>query len=178
MKNVVLFGLLGLVGLMGCRQEKQVAPPEILPFTATLFAEVSHQLDFSTLRKVTGKENQEVWLVQFTGDTNRLYAACAKAELLYERKFTGARSGYIDLTRGQEKARMSFVNGTRVISAVSTNYHGGEGFCQREKGESFGKCFETEADEFCDSFASCIALGTQPFVSILIGIACSCEAGK
>lgn len=173
MKYVVLFGL---VSLMGCRPETKVIPPEILPFTSSLFAEVKNQLDFATLREVTGKENQVVWLVQFKGDTNRVYAVCNKAELLYERTILSAHSGYIDLTKGTEKVRMSFANGTRVISSSSSSFHGGVGFCQREKGESFGKCYEIEANEFCDSFVSCIALATQPYVSILIGIACSCTA--
>lgn len=33
----------------------------------------------------------------------------------------------------------------------TTKYHGGQGFCQRMKGESFSTCYKAEADEFCDS---------------------------
>ncbi|MEO6930811.1 MAG: hypothetical protein ABI151_04225 [Chitinophagaceae bacterium] len=168
--------LCALICMIACRQQSPVIPHVIVPFTAIVFEQVKNRLDFSTITKFTGKENQEVWLVQFKGDTNSIYAASAKSELLYERRFTNTNSGYIDITRGDETIRMSFKNGTRTISAMSTSEHGGTGFCQREQGERFKECFVKESDEFCDSFASCVALATQPAVSVLIGMACSCNA--
>lgn len=169
--------IIAFILLAGCRQEVQQIPPEITGLTSTLFDQLKSRLDYSTLTKVIGKENVEIFLIKVKGDTNTVYATSAKGELLFERHIVDANNGYVDITKNGETARMEFKNGTRSISArMAGNFHGGSGFCQREGKESFGECFKAESDEFCDSFISCIALATQPQVAIIIGIACSCKA--
>jgi len=40
------------------------------------------------------------------------------------------------------------------------------------EGESFKECFKREQDDFCDGFWSCLAVETQPIISVLIAIHC------
>jgi hypothetical protein len=53
--------------------------------------------------------------------------------------------------------------------------HGGEGFCQREGGESFSTCYKAESDEFCDGFVGCISM-ISPLVQLVIASSCSCAS--
>lgn len=174
--------LIVAIAMMGCRQELQPEIPDGMP-TGEVFNQYQRSLDYSTLKTVTTRENQLIWMVQFKADTDRIYATSSKGELLYERHIQDDKNGSIDLTKNGETVRITFVDGNRTIAdyanaRTATDFHGGSGFCQREKGETFGKCFQAESEEFCDSFVSCIALTTQPAVSIIIGIACSCDAKK
>lgn len=179
--------VIALAVLASCRHEngQTPVPSQISTLSAGLpiFTQVMNQLDYSTLEKVTGRENVIIWMVRFRGDANKVYATSAKGELLYERRMKDDTNGTIDITKNGETVRITFVNGVRTIGDNSKNlrtaeldYHGGSGFCQREKNEKFSDCFKAECDEFCDSFISCIALSTQPSVAILIGVACSCSA--
>ena len=54
---------------------------------------------------------------------------------------------------------------------------GGEGWCQREGGESFKSCYNAEMDELCDGFWGCVG-GATPFAAILVGLACSCASSN
>jgi|GEM_PF-6886265 len=56
--------------------------------------------------------------------------------------------------------------------------HGGNGFCQRERNETFAQCYKAEKDEFCSDFFSCIAGDLVPAVSMLIATSCSCKANQ
>lgn len=53
--------------------------------------------------------------------------------------------------------------------------HGGNGFCQRERNESFSDCYKAEMDELCDGFWGCVGAST-PFAAVLVAAACSCSA--
>jgi len=53
--------------------------------------------------------------------------------------------------------------------------HGGNGWCQREPGESFSSCYNAEMDEMCNSFWGCVGSST-PFAAVLVASACSCSA--
>ena len=176
MKYIIILGFLGLTA---CQREVQPIPPQIATLTSALFEQVSSKLDYSSLTQITGKEGVAVFLIAFKGDSNTIYATSTLGEVLYERHITDVNTGYVDLMKDGQTVRMDFRNGTRSINARTTlEEHGGKGFCQHEKNENFSDCFKAECDEFCDSFISCIALATQPSVSILIAIACSCDAKK
>jgi hypothetical protein len=176
MKYIIIIAFLGLIA---CQREVQPVPRQISNMTSTLFERVKSQLDYTSLQQITGKEGVTIYLITFKADSNRIYATSTRGEVLYERYLTDANNGHVDLTKNGETVRMDFRNGTRSINARTTlEDHGGTGFCQREKNEKFADCFKAESEEFCDSFVSCIALATQPSVSILIGIACSCDATK
>ena len=85
----------------------------------------------------------------------------------------------VEIQKGSEIVTLTIDDGQKLItSRTAVDDHGGNGFCQREAGESFSTCFKAETDEFCDSFISCIALATQPAVSIVIALACSCHAAN
>ena len=181
-----LFVIVFAVLVSSCRQEndQNPVPPQIGVLSAgqPIFTQVKDQLDYSTLEKATGRENVVVWMVRFKGDANKVYATSTKGELLYERQMKDDSNGTIDITKKGETVRITFVNGIRTIGDNSKNlrtadeYHGGPGFCQRENNEKFSDCYKAECDEFCGSFISCVALATQPAVSILIATACSCNA--
>jgi hypothetical protein len=151
-----------------------------------MFLQLSARLDLSRIEQVTGRQNVAIFMVRFKDDPNKIYAVNTLGnELLYSASMKDAKNGTIGILKKDEAITIEFKDGAKVIKDISneqfesrfaTDYHGGSGFCQREKGESFGACYKAESDEFCDSFISCVALATQPSVAIIIGLACSCNA--
>lgn len=159
--------------------EKKQEPANEMPLAGELYAGVKDQLDLSRIETVTGKEGVLIYMATFKGNPDRIYATSEKGDVLFTRHITDKKNASVDIQKGGEVATINIRDGQKCISGrtVLLN-HGGNGFCQREAGESFSTCFKAEADEFCDSFISCIALATQPAVSIVIAIACSCNASK
>jgi hypothetical protein len=153
-------------------------------------------LDFNEVY-YTAKDGFDIYLVRQKGVVDSWYALRAfdgktiLNELLFIREKTAdlVTDKFLNVNSGESFARLTSPTGSssRALSNEEQNdfkyiiddcegRHGGEGFCQREKGESFQACYNAEMDEFCDSFASCIAATVTPFPAILIGIACSCMA--
>jgi hypothetical protein len=151
-----------------------------------MFQSLQAKLNLTDI-KTTSSNGILVYMVSYKNDPNRIYAASSTGkELLYARNMNDDRNGVIGILRGNEAIMIRFTDGKREIVDITpkeygvmfAKTHGGSGFCQREKGESFGACYKAESDEFCDSFVSCVALATQPGVAIVIGLACSCYAAS
>ena len=150
-----------------------------------MFGKVRHQLDLTKITQVTGAENVQILTAPFKDDPNKVYGINTLGnEIFYTAQKDDEKNGSITLIKNDDALLIEFVDGNRTIRDMKqpeyeqrlvSAFHGGPGFCQRQKGESFGTCFRAESDEFCDSFISCIALNTQPTVLILIGLACSCN---
>ncbi len=196
MKTVLLFAL---VLLVSCNRnyEKQLSPHIVksqvdaksflsIAKDKPLFSKLSQDLDLSKIAQVTGAQNVLIFMVRFKDNPNKIYAVNTIGnELFYSSSLKDNKNGTIGLMKNGEAITIEFNGGVKTIrditneefvSRYATDYHGGDGFCQREKGESFGACYRAESDEFCDSFISCVALATQPTVAIIIGLACSCNA--
>jgi hypothetical protein len=157
-----------------------------------MYSKFKDKLDFSSTELYTSKENILIYMIKFLGNPNKMYSVrgiIAKTlvindELLYSGKMNDARNGTIGILKNGEALAIDFKNGQRIIRSISENEFRVEfsnnlslgGFCQRKKGQSFGECYKNEADEFCDSFISCLAINTQPQVHIVIALACSCDA--
>jgi hypothetical protein len=196
MKNVLL---LALVLLASCRRnaEKRLSPEVnvsqansqaflALAKGKAMFTTLGTHLDVTSIDRVTGAANVVIYMARFKENPHKIYAVNTLGnEILYSSDMKDEKNGSIGLMKNGEAIVIEFNNGAKTVKDISNNqfqaryaseYHGGSGFCQREKGESFGACFNAESDEFCDSFFSCVALATQPPVAILIGLACSCNA--
>jgi hypothetical protein len=159
--------------------EKKQEPATGMPLAGELYANVKDSLDLSHIETTTGKEGVLIYMAKFKGNPNRIYATSEKGDVLFTRHITDEKNATVEIQKGNEIAVINIKDGEKRISSRTADlYHGGSGFCQRETGESFSTCFKAETDEFCDSFISCIALATQPTVSIVIAIACSCNASK
>jgi hypothetical protein len=191
--------LAALVFFVSCRRnsEKQLTPnivtsavdaPSFLSVVKNkeLFSQLSRDLDLSKIEQVAGRENVLIYMARFKDNPNKIYAVnTLGTEVLYSATMKDAKNGTIGILKKGEAITIEFKDGVKVIKDISnqqfesqfaTEFHGGDGFCQREKGESFGTCYRAESDEFCDSFVSCVALATQPIVGIMIALACSCNA--
>lgn len=99
-------------------------------------------------------------------------------DLLADVNFRDSRNGTLSLAIDQAEIVINVSNGVGVIEGAEPNSvasRAAVGFCQREINESFKTCYQAEKDEFCDGFWSCLALDTNPQVSILIALACSCK---
>jgi hypothetical protein len=196
MKNVLLICLLVLASCDRVSQ-KPLAPnlsevkADANSFVALakdkpLFSQLSSYIDLSGITKITGADNVTIYMARFKGNRKKIYAINTLAsELLYCNLMTDDKNGTIGILKNDEAIAIEFKDGNKSIRDIKGNefenrfakqYHGGSGFCQREKGESYGACYRAESDEFCDSFISCVALATQPSVAIVIGLACSCNA--
>ncbi len=57
---------------------------------------------------------------------------------------------------------------------INNNFSTSAGFCQREKNETFQRCFFRESEEFCDDFISTAAYITNQSVQLLIAATCTC----
>lgn len=159
--------------------EKKQEPTKQMPLAGELYASVKDSLDLSHIETTTGKEGVLIYMAKFKGNPDRIYATSEKGDVLFTRHITDEKNATVEIQKGNEIAVINIKDGEKRISSRTADlYHGGSGFCQREAGESFSTCFKAETDEFCDSFISCIALATQPTVSIVIAIACSCNASK
>jgi hypothetical protein len=151
-----------------------------------MFSQLSAHLDLSKIEKVTGPQNVTISMAKFKNDPNKIYAVSSKGdEMFYVGKMKDQANGEIAVLKGNEAVIISVVSGKTTITGLDKEqwanrfaraaHGGGPGeFCQREPGESFSTCFKAEADEFCDSFISCIAVNTQPQVILLIAASCSC----
>jgi hypothetical protein len=150
-----------------------------MPLAGELYASAKDQLDLSHIETTTGKEGVLIYMAKFKGNPDRIYATSEKGDVLFTRHILDEKNATVEIQKGNEVATINIRDGQKRISGRTAILdHGGNGFCQRERGESFSTCFKAETDEFCDSFISCIALATQPTVSIVIAIACSCNASK
>jgi hypothetical protein len=196
MKNLLLIALIVLASC-GRKAEKTFAPTlvekqaETKSFLALakdkqMFTQLSQYLDLSQIKTVTGSGNVLIYMARFKDNPNKIYALnTLGSELLYSNMMKDDKNGTIGIIKNGEAIAIEFTDGARVIRDIkmeefenkyARNYRGGSGFCQRERGESYGACYRAESDEFCDSFISCVALATQPSVAIVIGLACSCNA--
>lgn len=92
-------------------------------------------------------------------------------------------NGTIGILKDGEALAIEFKNGVKIIKSMTLREYtahftqsGKDGFCQGEPNVPFEVCYNREIDEFCDSFVSCIALATNPSISIFIALACSCNS--
>jgi hypothetical protein len=196
MKNVLMITLLVLASC-GRISEKPLTPNLVETHSAAadflalakdkaMCLQLSKHLDLSKITTVKGVQDVLIYMVKFKDDPNKVYAInTLGSELLYSNMMKDDRNGTIGIMKNGEAIAIEFKDGVKNIRDLGANefenrfakeYHGGSGFCQREKGESYGACYRAESDEFCDSFISCVALATQPSVAIIIGLACSCNA--
>lgn len=171
-----------------------------LKTSSTIFDRINEDLDLENVRLfVNQNENISIAIFRFEDDFNKFFAVSGSFsqnrftinnECLYGREMHTTKNGRIVLTNNNEAIEIKFENGLHSINNLNINIaianiiqasdchgnHGGIGFCQREPGESFSTCYSAELNEFCNSFISCIALSTNPQVSILIALACTCSA--
>ena len=173
MRSSLFFAVLLL--LVAC--EKAQPPQNQMPLAGELYTGVKDQLDLSRLKTTTGKEGVLIYIAPLKNNPDRFYATSEKGDVLFARHLIDQDNATVEMQTANELVTIVITNGQkRISSREAVASHGGKGFCQRETGESFAACFKAETDEFCDSFISCIALATQPSVSIVIAIACSCHA--
>lgn len=163
--------------LVACQKKQE--PENQMPLAGELYARVKDQLDLSHIETTTGREGVLIYMAKFKNNPDRIYATSEKGDVLFTRNITDEKNATVEIQKGGEVAIINIRDGQKQITSRTADlYHGGTGFCQREEGESFSACFKAETDEFCDSFISCIALATQPSVSIVIALACCCKATK
>lgn len=167
---------------------------------STIYDRIDENLDLDKVRLfVNQNENISIAIFRFENDLNKFFAVSGSFsqnrfiinnECFYGREMHTPKNGRIILTNNNEAIEIKFDNGIHTINNLNINTaianiiqasdchgnHGGIGFCQREPGESFNTCYSAELNEFCNSFISCIALSTNPQVSILIALACTCSA--
>jgi hypothetical protein len=186
--------LLLIVFLSCTRQENK--PIELTPSKAKtqdlirlsgeMFQKFKDSLDLAHVISVDAKDNMKIYMARFKNNANRIYSVSSLGtEVLYVGLMRDARNGQMAVLKKGEAVLINVKDGFAEIKDLdrkqwgyyfTTQYHGGRGFCQRMKGETFATCYKAEADEFCDSFISCLAVDTQPIVVIVIAAACSCDA--
>lgn len=142
-----------------------------------IYEMVKNDLDFNNVTVYEDEQKNLTFLIGFRNQ-NKLYAIKGQHEFLYSGHMTDDRNGTIGILKNNGAITISFANGKRTIQEVSTDEFQAQyaGFCQRGKNQSFKECYNHEVDEFCDSFVSCVVIATQPQVSVLIAIACTCDA--
>ena len=191
--------LIALIALMSCSRnsEKSLAPNLVQTYADAnsflalakdkkMFTTLKRYLDVTKIEQVVGAENVRIYMARFKDNPNKIYAVSSLGnDILYSGNMRDEKNGSIGLMKDGEAIVIEFDDGNKVIKDITndqfqnkyaTEFHGGNGFCQREAVESFGTCYRAESDEFCDSFISCVALATQASVAILLAIACSCNA--
>lgn len=187
--------ILILIAFASCtRQEKQSVSftpverqsKELLSLSGPMFKKFKDSLDLNHVEMVQGIQDVKIYMAKFRNNLNRIYAVSSFGdEVMYAGMMQDGRNGKMAVLKEGEAVLISVKNGVTEINDLdrkqwnlyfTTQYHGGPGFCQRMPGETFSTCYKAEADEFCDSFISCIAVNTQPVVVIVIAIACSCKA--
>lgn len=187
--------ILILIVFASCtRQEKQpvnLTPIEtqskdMVAVAGAMFQKFKDSLDLAHVTMIYGVENVKIYMAKFTNNPNRIYAVSSLGdEVMYVGMMQDGRNGRMAVMKKGEAVLITVKDGVTEINDLdrkqwnyyfTTQYHGGPGFCQRMKEESFSTCYKAEADEFCDSFISCIAVNTQPIVVIVIAVACSCDA--
>ena len=90
------------------------------------------------------------------------------------------RLNIVDFKQQLKVSSLMSLDSKRVNVAFDDKYgnHGGNGFCQRERNETFAQCYEAEKEEFCSDIFTCLAADLSPAVSILIAALCSCSANQ
>lgn len=162
-----------LILLVACKRQSE--PPNPLA-TGSMYTTVKEQLDLTSVETINGKDGVIIYMAKFKDNPDQFYANSSKGDVLFSRHIIDNKNATVEMQKGSEVLRIDIKEGGKTITSRTIAVdHGGTGFCQRESGETFSKCFKAESDEFCDSFISCIALATQPTVSIVIAIACSCN---
>lgn len=159
---------------------------ELTAHAGPMFQRFKDSLDLYHVKMVLGIENVKIYMAKFKSNSNRIYAVSSFGqEVFYAAMMQDEQNGKMAVLKNGSAVLISVKKGVTQISDLdrkqwsyyfTTEYHGGPGFCQRMPGESFSTCYKAEADEFCDSFISCIAVNTQPIVVITIAIACTCKA--
>lgn len=160
--------------------------------SGNIYFEIKEDLDFEKVQLLSSSQTNELIYIIALKQKNKFYAVKAlnsknlivQDELRYSGRMLDDNNGTIAILKNGEALAIEFKNGEKKIQSLSKNEYNAHfmkntflaSFCQRQEGQSFSDCFKHEVDEFCDSFISCIAVATQPQVSILIGIACSCNA--
>ncbi|WP_018612095.1 hypothetical protein [Segetibacter koreensis] len=196
MKRLILF-LIVLIVLTGCKRTElkrqiflnavETQSQEMLSNVGPMFKRFKDSLDLTHTKMIVAAEGIKIYMVRFKSNGNRIYAVSSFGqEVLYSGMMQpDGRNGRMAVLKNGEAVLITVSNGVAVIDDLdrkqwkyyfTAQYHGGHGFCQRMAGESFSNCYKAEADEFCDSFISCIAVDTQPLVVIVIAIACTCKA--
>jgi hypothetical protein len=175
------------------RQEKprafeavRTSNTDLIAMSGPVYERLKDSLDIEHTTSVTGLQNVKIYMANFKNNPNKMYAVSSKGdEMFYVGKMKDQANGEIAVLKGNEAVIISVVSGKTTITGLDkeqwanhfalARHGGGPGeFCQREPGESFSACYKAEADEFCDSFISCIAVNTQPQVVLLIAASCSC----
>ncbi len=159
---------------------------DMVPFAGAMFQKFKDSLDLAHVTMVHGGENVKIYMAKFKNNPNRIYAVSSlRDEVMYAGMMQDGTNGRMAVLKEGEAVLITVKDGVTEINDLdrkqwnyyfTTQYHGGPGFCQRIPGETFSTCYKAEADEFCDSFISCIAVDTQPIVAIVIAVACSCKA--
>jgi hypothetical protein len=168
--------------------------------SGNLYRKIAQLIDFENVRLfIDSDRNKTTAIFKFKETDDKYYSVNGsfnktgfylEDELLYGRDKITDENGSVYIIKNNEAIEINYQNGSRSINEVNTSKaefqiiqatdcqgnHGGTGFCQREAGESYGACYNAETAEFCDSFVSCVALATNPTISVLIGLACSCSA--
>jgi len=182
-----------LILLSACRRQEKnlisLTPQPAMKSSLTAFAgpvyeKLKDSLETEHVVSITAKEEVKIYFARFKSNPNKIYAVSSRGnEILYAGMMKDQQNGKMVIYKNGEGILIDINNGQATISDLNVKWnnffaflHGGElgEFCQREPGESFRQCYTAEKDEFCDSFISCVAVDTQPFVAIAIASACSC----
>lgn len=157
---------------------------DFIALAGPIYRQLKDSLDSDHPVSITAKHEVKIYITRFRSNPNKIYAVSSKGnEILYAGIMKDQQNGWMAIYKSGEGILIEIKNGQPTITDLNEKWntyfaflHGGQPgeFCQREPGESFRKCYAAEKDEFCDSFISCIAVDTQPFVAIAIAAACSC----
>jgi hypothetical protein len=189
MRNLII---VSLALLLSCKRES-ISEPDLtrvlsayslekvnhpLPvLNGRIYEQVKQKLDFNKVTVYQDEAKTLTFLIPFKGES-KIYAVKENSEVLYSGQMQDERNGSFGILKGDEAITITFVDGKRTIAELSVSdyrFHFA-GFCQRGPKQKFKDCYNHEVDEFCDSFVSCVVLATQPQVSVLIALACSCNA--
>jgi hypothetical protein len=142
-----------------------------------IYEKVKNDLDLSNITTYEDENGKLTFIIGMT-DQNKLYAFKGSDEFLYSGNMQDQNNGTIGILKNDGAITITFANGKRTIHELSTPEFNAQyaGFCQRAQNQSFKDCYNHEVDEFCDSFVSCVVIATQPQVSVLIAVACTCDA--
>lgn len=158
----------------------------LIKLSGYVYQKLKDSLNINTVTSITGVQDVKIYMARFKSNPNRIYAVSSKGdEMLYYGKMNDQANGEMAVLKGNDAVLITVLSGKTTIRGIGKDEwaqrfvladHGGRPgeFCQREPGESFSTCYKAEADEFCDSFISCIAVNTQPQVVLLIAASCSC----
>jgi hypothetical protein len=183
-----------LIAIASCSRQQKPATltpvrahsGDMLPHVGRMYQKIKDSIDVAHVTMITGVDNVRIYMSKFKSNPNRIYAVTSLGdEIMYAGVMQNDMNGRMAVLKEGEAVLITVKDGVTEITGLdpkewtyyfTTQFHGGSGFCQRMAGESFSTCYKAEADEFCDSFISCIAVSTQPIVAIAIAAACSCKA--